>query len=153
MARFVTKTVVGNIESKGVALFEEDIPVKVLDEMLNTQADVIEPEIARNADSMLHGEYWTGGTQKALVRKAPGYWRGKRGNGQRQIALTFNGIRVDDHHKAKNRTRNAEIAFVNEYGARTTPPRPFIQKAIEDNENEAYESAEKVFRDWQEKKG
>lgn len=153
MARFVTKTVVGNIESKGVALFEEDIPVKVLDEMLNTQADVIEPEIARNADSMLQGKYWTGGTQRALTRKKPENWHGKRGNGQRQIALVFKGIRIDAYHKKEKRTRNAEIAFVNEYGARTASPRPFIQKAIEDNENEAYESAEKVFRDWQEKKG
>ena len=153
MARVVTKTAVGLRSDSEMAAFVDEIPLDILDEMLMTEADVIEPEIERNADVMLHGEYWTGGTQKALTRKKPHNWKGKRGNGQRQVALTFNGIRVDKHHKAENRTRNAEIAFVNEYGARTTPPRPFIQKAVDEKEDEAFNSAEKIFRDWQKKNG
>ena len=153
MARVVTKMVVGSRTESGIAPFVDDIPVDVLDEMLMTEADVIEPEIRRNAGTMLKGNYWTGVTQEKLTRKKPHNWKGKRGNGQRQVTLTFKGIRVDKHHSAKTRTRNAEIAFVNEYGARTTPPRPFIQKAIDDKEDQAYKSAEKVFRDWQEKNG
>ena len=153
MAKVVTKMVVGSRSEDGVPLFADEIPVNVLDEMLMTEAVVIEPEIERNADVMLHGKYWTGGTQKALTRKKPHNWTGKRGNGQRQVTLTFKGIRIDKHHSAKSRTRNAEIAFVNEYGSRTTPPRPFIQTAIDKKQDEAYDSAEKVFRDWQEKNG
>ncbi len=151
MAKVVTKMVVGSKSENGISLFNDDIPVDVLDEMLMAKADVIEPEIEHNADVMLHGKYWTGGTQKALTRKEPHNWTGKRGNGQRQVALTFKGSRVDDYHKAENRTRNAEIAFVNEYGSRTTPPRPFIQTAIDKKADEAYESAENIFREWQKK--
>lgn len=151
MAKVVTKMVVGSRSESGVPLFADEIPVSVLDEMLMTEADVIEPEIRHNADVMLHGKYWTGTTQIKLTRKKPHNWNGKRGNGQRQVTLTFKGIRIDKHHAAENRTRNAEIAFVNEYGARTTPPRPFIQTAIDKKEKEAYDSAEEVFRRWQDK--
>lgn len=153
MAKVVTKMVVGGRSSSNIAEFIDDIPIEILDDMLMSEADVIEPEIRRNAETMLRGKYSTGTTSLKLTRKKPHNWRGKRGNGQRQVALTFKGIRIDKYHKAEARTRNAEIAFVNEYGSRTTPPRPFIQKSIDKKQDEAYDSAEAVFRRWQEKNG
>ena len=148
MANVVTKMVVGASSSDKIELFADEIPIKVVDEMLTAKADVIEPEIKNNADKMLRGKYFTGTTGLKLTRKAPHNWNGKRGNGQRQVALVFKGIRRDKHHSAKTRTRNAEIAFVNEYGSRTTAPRPFIQTAIDKKEDAAYSAAERIFDKW-----
>lgn len=163
MAKVVTKMVVGGRSDSGIPAFADEIPINVLDEMLMTEADVIEPEIRRNAEALLHGKYWTGTTQAKLTRKKPHNWTGKRGNGQRQVALVFKGVRTErfwidksgarHYYKAKKPERNAAIAFVNEYGSRTTPPRPFIQTAIDKKQDEAYDSAEKVFRDWQKNNG
>ena len=50
--------------------------------------------------------------------------------------------------KIKTKTRNAEIAFVNEYGARGIPARPFIKQGIEKKEKEAFDRAEAVFDKW-----
>lgn len=148
MAKVVTKMVVGNSSFDKIAEYADEIPISVLDEMLTAEADVIEPEIRENANKVIRGKYWTGTTSKMLTRKKPHNWNGKKGNGQCQIALTFNGIRVDKHHSKKSKTRNAEIAFVNEYGARGIPARPFIQTAIDKNEKQAFDSAEKIFDNW-----
>ena len=146
MAKVTTKMVVGGSQSYRFEEYAAEIPLSVMDEMLTEEADTIEPEIRENANTMLKGPYWTGTTSRKLTRKPPHTWAGRRGNGQRQIALTFKGVRRDKYHKKG--TRNAEIAFVNEYGSRNIPARPFIQKGIESKEKEAFDKAEAVFDKW-----
>ena len=48
------------------------------------------------------------------------------------------------------KVRNAEIAFINEFGApeRHIPARPFMEKAVEDSGEDAVKSEEAVFDNW-----
>lgn len=61
--------------------------------------------------------------------------------------ITFSGSRF---RNGKN-TRNAEIAFINEYGKRGQRARPFIGTAMKQNEDAIFAPAEKVIGDWIEK--
>ena len=58
--------------------------------------------------------------------------------------VTFSGSRS----RGKTRTRNAEIAFVNEYGKRGQAARPFIGLAMTQHEDEIRKPAEKILGDW-----
>lgn len=62
-------------------------------------------------------------------------------------AVTFSGSR----RRGNTRTRNAEIAFINEYGKRGQAPRPFIRLAAETAGDEIAAAGEKVVGDWWEK--
>lgn len=61
--------------------------------------------------------------------------------------ISFSGSR----QRGKSRTRNAEIAFLNEYGKRGQPARPFIGLAMTQNEDAILQPAEKTIGDWIEK--
>ena len=61
--------------------------------------------------------------------------------------ITFSGSR----RRGKTRTRNAEIAFVNEYGKRGQPARPFIGQAMTKNEEKIAAAGGDVLGDWIEK--
>lgn len=132
--------------------FRENIPDEILEKMLNTEADAIEPEIRKNASTMLNQKgYSIGGTAKSIKRK-----RSARDRfGYMYVEINFNGARQDGK-------KATEIAFLNEYGLGETGGRQdafydkmggrfFIQKAIDAKEDEAFDNAEKIFRDWQEK--
>jgi hypothetical protein len=118
--------------------------------MLKAEADVVEPEIVKNANTMLRGNYWTGQTAEAVTRKKPTYAKADDGGKVRQMLLTFTGIRNDKYHrrsKEKDR-RNAAIAFINEYGSRRQAARPFMSKAVDDKEAAAVKAGEAVFEKW-----
>lgn len=155
MAKVQVRTTANMKTADGVPLLAEEIPAKILDAMLRAEADVVEPEIVKNADVMLHGKYWTGTTAGAVTRKKPEYAKASDGTKVRQMLITFTGVRDDKYHnpaksKEKDR-RNAAIAFINEYGARTMGPRPFMSKAVDDKEHEAQNAGEAVFGAWAEK--
>lgn len=61
--------------------------------------------------------------------------------------VTFSGSRT----RGKTKTRNAEIAFVNEYGKRNQAARPFIRQAAEQYADAIAAPGEKILGDWQEK--
>ena len=61
--------------------------------------------------------------------------------------VTFTGSR----ERGKTTTRNAEIAFVNEYGKTKQQARPFVGKAIEANADAIANAGAQVLFDWQEK--
>ena len=144
MARVAIKSTAGGKLSDVIGEYLEEIPLDVIDEMLTAEADIIEPMIEANAQTMLDGKYSEGITARSLTRKAPETYKGKNSSGQRQIALTFRGTRAN----GKKRKRNAEVAFINEYGSRKTAARPFIQKAIDTGSEKAFDEAEKVFDKW-----
>lgn len=61
--------------------------------------------------------------------------------------ITFSGTR----RRGNTTTRNAEIAFINEYGKRGQPARPFISKAMTENEEKIAAAGGDVLGDWIEK--
>ena len=61
--------------------------------------------------------------------------------------ISFTGSRT----RGKTRTRNAEIAFINEYGKRGQPARQFIGTAMNRGADQIQDQAEKVIGDWIEK--
>lgn len=155
MAKMRITTTTQMRTSEGIPLLTEVIPAKTLDAMLKAEADVVEPEVVRNAETMLNDRgYSTGATAEAVTRKKPVYGKGENGEKVRELVLTFTGLREDAHHVANKKTeekdrRNAAIAFINEYGARSMPPRPFMSKAVDDTQEEAMDAGEAVFAEWQ----
>ena len=61
--------------------------------------------------------------------------------------VTFSGSRT----RGKIKTRNAEIAFVNEYGKRGQSPRPFIRVAAESKGDQIAQAGEQVIGNWWDK--
>lgn len=61
--------------------------------------------------------------------------------------VNFSGRRS----RGNSSTRNAEIAFVNEYGKLGQPARPFIRQASEQYADQIAAPGEKALGDWQEK--
>jgi len=115
----------------------EELPVEVQDEMLLAQAEVT-AEAQRKA-AAAYGVQDTG----LVIRKIkPGKpkWR----KGVRVIYITPTGTRTRGR-KNPRKVRNAEIAFVNEYGKRGQKARPFIRKGNEDSAKAATEAAMKVY--------
>lgn len=61
--------------------------------------------------------------------------------------VTFSGSRT----RGKTKTRNAEIAFVNEYGKAGQEARPFIRQAAEQYADRIAAPGERTVGDWWEK--
>ena len=58
--------------------------------------------------------------------------------------ITFSGSR----RRGNTTTRNAEIAFINEYGKRGQPARPFIGQAMTANEEQIAAAGGDALGDW-----
>lgn len=99
-----------------------NLPDEVLDEMLNAQADIVVDAQRRQAEAM--GVHAPG---SGLVIKAIKKGKVKVKKGVRSIFITPSGTRK----RGKKRVRNAEIAFVNEFGKKKQKARPFIRTANE----------------------
>lgn len=112
-----------------------DIPYWVLEEMLDKQADVVVAAQRKTAASMLDGPY-----NKRAVQKAIKKGKTKRTRDGLVKHITFSG--------KQHGVRLAEIAFVNEYGKRGQPARPFILTANEQCADAARTAAEQIFDDW-----
>lgn len=64
--------------------------------------------------------------------------------------VTFSGTRTRGRGK---KTRNAAIAYINEYGKRNQPARPFIATAAEQAADQITAAGEKIIGEWFEKIG
>lgn len=109
------------------------LPDSVTDQMLNAEADVIEAAQRAEAARMWQGPYYTG-TTAASIKKG----KVKKTGLDKSITVSPQGTN-------KRGTRNAEVAFVNEFGKRGQPARPAIKTANERKEKEAVEAGEKVY--------
>lgn len=139
MARFSTDGIAAfstDIEKLG-----EDMDI-VLDEMLNAEADVIIPSQQKTAMEM--GVYRTGATAASISRGKP-----KQTKSGKAIYVYPRG----SVKRGKTQIRTAEIAFLNEFGTKTQPARPFIRRANEKSAEAAVEAAEKVYDEHLKKKG
>ena len=125
------------------------LPDQVIDDMLIAGGDVMKPYAERAAISMIQGPYATGmkGTAGHVKRGRPK----KSGKGGRALYITFSGSRK----RGNTVTRNAEIAFFNEFGTRKKgqPPRQFVHTATEQGADPASEAEEKVLDDYITKRG
>ena len=97
----------------------EEIPEEIVDEMLSAQADVLVTEIRRRGKG--YGVDDTGKMLKSIKIGKP-----KRGkSGSRQLIVSPRGSRK----RGNTSTKNAEIAFLTNYGTRHQPARPFWSDA------------------------
>jgi HK97 gp10 family phage protein len=113
------------------------IPDHVIDEMLNAEADVAVKAQKKSAETMLRGPYAHNPVQLAgAIKKA----RVKATSDGKSISIYFAGSRK----RGKSEATNAEIAFVNEFGKRGQPARPFIKKANEECADDAVKAATEV---------
>lgn len=111
------------------------LPASVQDEILEAEAGVIMPAQKRMALSMLTGPYNKGAVAGAVTKNRPVATADGR-----KMYLTFKGT--------QHGNRIAEIAFVNEYGKKNQPARPFIKTALETHADEAVDAGYRVYDKW-----
>lgn len=112
-----------------------ELPDSVIDAMLTAQADIIEPEQKRVMKTMWAGKYQTGKTAASVKRT-----KIKGGRDGRNLSIYPQGTNSDGN-------RNAEVAFVNEFGAHggKQPARPAIETAIKNKAEQTFDAAEKEY--------
>lgn len=112
-----------------------NIPDDVQKEMVTRKAKVMEEGIRGMAHTMLQGPY-----NKGAVAYSTKAGKARKTKSGAQVIIKFEG----EQHGNKL----SEIAYINEYGKRKQPARPFIRKAIERWGDAASAEAYKVMRDW-----
>ena len=117
------------------------LPDSMLDEMLDAEAEVVER--AQKNKGRSYGVYRTGMTLESIKR------------GKKRKTKDGRAVEVAPQGKNARGSRNAEIAFLNEYGVpkRGIAARPFIRDANEACADEAVQKAYKVYDDYLNKKG
>lgn len=115
----------------------DSVKTEALDKMAEVAADKIraqgESMGVRDPESSEHILDKISTSSKAKMTDTGGY-----------KMISFKGSR----RRGKTTTRNAEIAFVNEYGKRGQAARPFIGTAMNTGEEAITEQAEKVIGAW-----
>lgn len=117
-----------------------EIPEDVQDEILNAQADVVAE--AQRRKIRAYGIY--DGTSPVHVANSVKKGKVKLKNGQRVLYVYPTGTRT----RGKVKTRNAEIAFVNEFGKRGQKARPAIGDANESCAEETTQAGLRVYDEW-----
>jgi len=112
------------------------LPTSVIDDMLGVGADVLEPALKSSAQSTLSGKYSTGKTAASIKRT-----KVSNAKSGRKISIYPHGTRNDRSSKR----RNAEVGFVNEFGKRGQPARPWMDKARKSNADASNAAMENVF--------
>lgn len=121
------------------------LPDEVVDAMLDARADVVVAAQRESAKRMLVGPYAKGDTEKSIKKGKP-----KLRGGHRVLYVTPTGSRKRGRAKA---VRNAEVAFINEYGTRKIPARNFIRTANESCADAATAAEFEVYSRYLEEKG
>ena len=114
------------------------LPESVIDGILEAEADVILPAQQQEVQRQWSGPHSLGISAKSIKKT-----KAKKGKDGRYISVYPQGTRK----RGKQTTRNAEIAFINEYGApgRHIAARPAIGDANKKKEKEAVDAGERVY--------
>lgn len=114
------------------------LPESVLIDILEAEADVIVPAQREEIESRWQGPYSMGISAKSIKKG-----KVKKGPDGYQISVYPQGTR----RRKGTATRNAKIAFINEYGAegRHIAARPAINTANKKHEKEAVNAGERVY--------
>ena len=119
----------------------EDVQRKALTEMAELAKDFIKKEGetmgVRDDESSTH-ILDNIKLKKAVINKT---------NTLSYLDITFSGTR----RRGKTKTRNATIAFVNEYGNRYQSARPFIGVAMTENADKITAAGADIIADWMER--
>jgi hypothetical protein len=116
------------------------IPQKVQEDMVDAMADVVEEAQVFFAATMLQGPYYQGDVASSIKKKKP-----RRTKSGPYVDVVFKGM--------AHGTRVAEIAFVNEYGKKSQPARPFIKTANTISDEPSKKAGFAVYDDWLKSKG
>lgn len=117
------------------------IPKATLKKMVSEEAKPVKKEIKSKAQSMLQGPYYKGDVAKHVYKG-------------RALVSVKNGARNPITFKGTaHGNRIAEIAFVNEYGKKNQPARPFITEAFKDSMEPAAKAAMNVLEEHMKKNG
>ena len=116
-----------------------DIPFEVTAEALTEMATVAADKIKSSGEQMGVRDPESNVHILDNIKAA----KPKQTQGGGRCDITFSGTRT--RHNIK--TRNAEIAFINEYGKRGQDARPFIKNGMKDEESIAA-PAERIIGDW-----
>ena len=114
-----------------------ELPDEVVIAMLDADADVTVEAQKRAGRAM--GVTDSGTMLRSIQKGKP-----KLRKGQRVLYITPTGSRK----RGEKRVRNAEIAFINEYGKKGQKARPFIRTGNETSAKEATEAALRVYDRW-----
>ena len=112
------------------------LPDKVIEGILEAEADVILPAQRAEIEKQWKGPHSLGISSKS-VKKG----KVKKDRDGRSLTIYPQGTRK----RGGRSTRNAEIAFINEYGKRGQPARPAIDAANKKKEKEAIDAGERVY--------
>lgn len=114
------------------------LPERVVEDILNAEADVIVEAQRSEIESR-----WKSPCSEGISAKSVKKGKVKKTDDGRVIYVYPQGTRK----RGKHSVRNAEIAFINEYGApgRHIAARPAISAANAKKEKEAVEAGEKVY--------
>lgn len=114
------------------------MPCEVTDDILNAMADVIVPAQRKEIERRWSGPHSMGISAKAIKKTGT-----KKELDGSSISVSPQGTRK----RGKKRIRNAEIAFINEYGApgRGIAARPAIGLSIEKAKEEIFAAGEKAY--------
>ena len=135
----------GNLKTDGIDSLSLDLselaylPDRVVADMLQAEADVILSAQRSEIESRWKGPYSLGISAKSIRKGSV-----KKGKDGYSISIYPQGSRK----RGKKTVRNAEIAFINEYGApkRNIRARPALKSAIARKEDEAAAAGEKVYQ-------
>lgn len=116
------------------------LPPDVKTRALNQMADVARTAIKRSGESL--GVRDPDSDVHILDKITTAKPKLSESGGSQDI--TFSGFR----RRGSKSTRNAEIAFINEYGKRGQSPRPFIGKAMNESEEKIAAAGGEVLGAW-----
>ena len=112
-----------------------DVPPEVRKEMAAEMADVTEKSLIYFSATMLQGPYYEGDVARSVKAQKP---RATKGGATCQVK--FEG--------EAHGNRVAEIAFINQFGKKSQPPRQFITRSEKESGNPAAEKASEVLDKW-----
>lgn len=111
------------------------VPYEVIWEMLDAEADVVVDAQRTEAETMLRGKYNKGAIKRSIkkgkLKLVKGIWT---------QYINYSG--------KQHGNRLAEIVFVNEYGKKNQPARPFIRTANEKCADSAVDAGAEVLFKW-----
>ena len=112
------------------------LPESVIDGILDAEAEVITAAQREEIEKQWRGPHSLGISSKSIKKG-----KAKKDKDGRSLSVYPQGTRK----RGGQTTRNAEIAFINEYGKRGQPARPAIGTANKKKEEEAVAAGERVY--------
>ena len=134
---------VDGIQELSIALGKvENVPNNIISDMLQAMGEVAKKAIESSAK--VKGVVDTGMTIASITLKKP-----KLTASGGEAKISFSGSRT----RAKTTTSNAAIAFINEFGKKGQPARPFIKDAIDKEGAKIGDAGTEIFNKWLETNG